>query len=288
MTAVYKREFKSYFDSMVGYIFIAFMTAFTGIYFFASNLRGGYSGFSITLENTILFLLIGIPILTMRCLADERRSKTDQMLYTAPVKLWKIIMGKYLAMVTVFLIPVLISCLCPLILRAYGSTSLWQDYATILAFFLLGCVFIAIGMFLSSLTESLIISAVATFGVLLVMFLWYGLISFLPTGPKSAAAGFLVLLTLLCLFIYGMTKNWIIPVITEAVGILAVGLIYFLKPALFENAFTNILSKLAVTEVLDKFAIYHMFDIGGLIFYLSLIFIFIFLTIQSIQKRRWS
>ena len=101
MRAIYRRELKSYFHSMIGYVFIAFLVAFTGVYFMAYNLNYGYPYFSYVLSATIFIYLIAIPILTMRSFAEERKNKTDQMLLTAPVSLFQVVMGKYLAMVTI-------------------------------------------------------------------------------------------------------------------------------------------------------------------------------------------
>ena len=239
MKAVYKRELKSYFDSMIGYIFIAFLVAMNGIYFLYYNMLVGYPYYSYVLGAMEFIILMAIPVLTMKCLSDERRSKTDQLLLTSPVSLPKIILEKYLAMETVFAIPMAIFCLCPLIIKANGTAYLREDFASIFAFFMMGSVFIAIGMFISSLTESQIISAVGTFGIVLVIYLWPGISSMLPSF---------------------LTDNFI----------------------------TDLLPNYTVTGVMDSFTSYHLFDIGGLVFYISLIFLFLFFTIQSVQKRRWS
>ena len=113
MKAIYERELKSYFHSMTGYVFIAFVTMFIGIYFMVFNMINGYPYFSYTLSSILMILMIAVPILTMRSMADERRSRTDQMLLTAPVSVWDIVLGKYLSMVTIFAIPMVIACLCP-------------------------------------------------------------------------------------------------------------------------------------------------------------------------------
>ena len=236
MLAIYKRELKSYFHSMMGYIIVAFLIAFTGIYFMAYNLYSGYPFFSYVLRAINYVLIIVVPLLTMRSFAEERKNKTDQMLLCAPVRLSQVVLGKYLAMVSVFAIPCLVFCSYPLIIKSFGTAYLKVDYAAILMFFLLGCVYIAIGMFLSSLTESQIIAAITTFGVLMVVYLWSGLVSFLPN-------------------------------------------IEFL---------VNILEKLDIVTVFENVVSQQMFSVSGLIYYLSLIGVFVFLTMQSIQKRRWS
>ena len=234
MTAIYKRELSSYFNSMIGYVFVAVLIFFTGIYFMAYNLYNGLPQFSYTLYSLMSILLITIPILTMKSMAEERHSRTDQLLLTSPVTLTGVVLGKYFAMVTVFLIPVALMAFCPLIIAMNGEARLLSDYAALFAFFLMGCVFLAIGMFLSSLTESQIISAVSTFAVLLVLFLWDDLVSFLP------------------------------------------------------SALSSLLSAFSFTQTFYNFVQYSMFDLGGVVLYLSLAGLFVFLTIQGLQKRRWS
>ena len=116
MLAIYKRELKSYFHSMIGCIIVAFMIAFTGIYFMAYNLYSGYPFFSYVLRAINYVLIIAVPLLTMRSFAEERRSKTDQLLLCAPVRLSHVVLGKYLAMVSVFAIPCLVFCFYPLLI----------------------------------------------------------------------------------------------------------------------------------------------------------------------------
>ena len=141
MTAVYKRELRSYFTSMVGYVFIAILIFFVGIYFMAYNLFGGSPSFGYVLLSCTIIFMVAVPILTMRSMAEDRRGKTDQLLLTSPVSLTGIVLGKYLAMVTVLLVPILLICFCPLIIAMNGSATLTADYAAILAFFCMGCVY---------------------------------------------------------------------------------------------------------------------------------------------------
>jgi len=288
MKAIYKRELKSYFDSMTGYVFVAFVTAFTGIYFMAYNMYNGYPYFSYSLGSALTIMLLAVPILTMKCFAEERKSRTDQMLLTAPVSLTGIVMGKYLAMMTVFAVPVLISCLCPLIIKANGNAFLVSDYASILAYFLLYGAFIAIGMFISSLTESQIIAAVGTFAVMLVLYLWESLMNFLPTSAAGTATGIVVIITAFALIVYAVTKNWLAGAAEEVLGAVVVAVLYFTKKSLFSNGLGSLLSNLNITNGFENFAYNQVFDITGLIAYLSIIFVFVFLTIQSLSKRRWS
>lgn len=288
MKAIYKRELRSYFQSMTGYVLIAFLVVFTGIYFMAYNLNSGYPYFSYVLLNINYILIIIVPLLTMRSFAEERKNKTDQMLLSAPVKLVEIVMGKYLAMATVFAVPCLVFCIFPLIIKSFGTAYLKVDYLSILMFFLMGCVYLAVGMFLSSLTESQIIAAVTTFGVLLLIYLWGGLIDFLPTSNTSGMVGIAVLVTIAALIVYQMTRNYVFAGGVEIIGIAAIVIVSFVKDAAFENILVNMMKKLYIADVFDNVAMNQLFDVSGLIMYLSVIVVFIFLTMQSIQKRRWS
>ena len=288
MLAIYKRELKSYFHSMTGCVFIAFLVMFTGIYFMAYNLNAGYPYFSYTLSGSLIVFLVGIPLLTMRSFSEERKTKTDQLLLTAPVSLTKVVLGKYFAMVTVLAVPNVIFCLFPLLIKLQGTAYLLVDYSSIEVFFLLGCVYLAIGMFMSSLTESQIIAFISTFGILLLLYLWDGILSFLPSSAFSGMIGILLILTLIVVYIYHMTKNWMLAAGIEAVGIVTALIVYFVKSSLYENLLTKLLGRLALADVFMNISSSNIVDVSGLLLYVSILIIFVFLTIQTIQKRRWS
>lgn len=288
MLAIYKRELKSYFHSMTGCVFIAFLVMFTGIYFMAYNLNAGYPYFSYTLSGSLIVFLVGIPLLTMRSFSEERKTKTDQLFLTAPVSLTKVVLGKYFAMVTVLAVPNVIFCLFPLLIKLQGTAYLLVDYSSIAVFFLLGCVYLAIGMFMSSLTESQIIAFISTFGILLLLYLWDGILSFLPGSALSGMIGILLILTLIVVYIYHMTKNWMLAAGIEAVGIAAALIVYFVKSSLYENLLTKLLGRLALADVFMNISSSNIVDVSGLLLYVSILIIFVFLTIQTIQKRRWS
>lgn len=288
MLAIYKRELKSYFHSMTGCVFIAFLVMFTGIYFMAYNLNAGYPYFSYTLSGSLIVFLVGIPLLTMRSFSEERKTKTDQLLLTAPVSLTKVVLGKYFAMVTVLAVPNVIFCLFPLLIKLQGTAYLLVDYSSIAVFFLLGCVYLAIGMFMSSLTESQIIAFISTFGILLLLYLWDGILSFLPSSALSGMIGILLILTLIVVYIYHMTKNWMLAAGIEAVGIAAALIVYFVKSSLYENLLTKLLGRLVLADVFMNISSSNIVNVSGLLLYVSILIIFVFLTIQTIQKRRWS
>ena len=254
----------------------------------AYNLNAGYPYFSYTLSGSLIVFLVGIPLLTMRSFSEERKTKTDQLLLTAPVSLTKVVLGKYFAMVTVLAVPNVIFCLFPLLIKLQGTAYLLVDYSSIAVFFLLGCVYLAIGMFMSSLTESQIIAFISTFGILLLLYLWDGILSFLPSSAFSGMIGILLILTLIVVYIYHMTKNWMLAAGIEAVGIVTALIVYFVKSSLYENLLTKLLGRLALADVFMNISSSNIVDVSGLLLYVSILIIFVFLTIQTIQKRRWS
>ena len=236
MFAIYKRELRSYFRSFIGLLFIAVTLFFIGLYYTVYSLLNGYPYFSYVMSSVIFLFMLSVPVLTMRILAEEKRSRTDQLILTAPVSVGGIVFGKFLALVTIFLIPTAVSCTYPLIMARYGSVPLGEAYLSILAFFLFGMTAIAIGILISSLTESQVIAAVLSFAVL---FLGY---------MMSSICG-----------IISSTGN-------------------------------------LLTKLLGSFDMYTPFadllegtlDIGSIVYFVSLTALVLFLTVQSIQKRRYS
>lgn len=288
MKAIYKRELASYFNSMIGWLFTAVLTVFVGIYFFVYNLFNGYPYFSLSLSYTLFVFMVIIPILTMRSMAEERRSKTDQLLLTAPVSVTGVVMGKYLAMLTVFAVPTAIACLCPLIIALNGSSFLLADYGTILAFFLLGAVEIAVGLLISALTESQLIAAVGTFGLLMVLYLWDGLVSFLPSDASGSLLGLLVVLILVCILLNALSNNWKVTAGVLIVGAAAIIGFYIKDSTAFAGLLPDILGRFSLITAFDSFTSDHVFDLRGILLYLSLSALLVFLTVQVVQKRRWN
>ena len=170
MWAIYKRELKSYFRSFIGFLFIAATLFFVSLYFFVYNMLSGYPYISYAISSVTFLFMITVPILSMRILAEEKHSKTDQLILTAPVSVGGIVMGKFLALLTIFLIPTAVVCTYPLIMKGFGSVPMGESYLAVLAFFLYGMTSIAIGLLISSLTESQVNAAVVSF---LVLFLGY-------------------------------------------------------------------------------------------------------------------
>ena len=287
MLAVYKKELRSYLTSMVGYVFIAFILLILGIYFTAYNLQYGSPDFGVTLSSVTFLFLIITPVLTMRILAEEKKNRTDQILLTAPIAVWKVVLGKYLSMITIYLIPVAVSNLYPLIMGKYGAVSYPMAYTAVLGFFFLGCAQIAVGLYLSSVTESQIIAAVLTFGVLFCSFVMDGIAGFFSDTALTSMLTVLILVILLAMVIYQMTKDVILSSIV-GIGMSAVVVIlYFIKSSLFSGLIQKVLDLFAIVNHFDNF-VGGIFDVTGVVYMFSIICIFVFLTIQCIEKRRWS
>ena len=287
MLAIYKKEVKGFLTSMIGYVFIAFLLVVCGIYFTAYHLQGLYPYFAYTLQAVQFVFLIAVPILTMRILAEEQKQKTDQLLLTAPVSVTEIVLGKYLALVTIYLIPVIILACYPLILTQFGNVALPEAYTALFGFLLLGCSFLAIGLYLSSVTESQVIAAVITFLVLFVSYVSEGIATFFPETASASFYVLIVLAVIAAVLIYLMLGNQIIAigVGAAAVGILVV--LYVTNGSMFEGIIQSIINMFNLSGHSEEFA-NGILDLTSVIYYLSVIGVFLFLSVQSIQKRRWS
>lgn len=287
MTAIYKKELKGYLTSMMGYVFIFFILLLEGIYFTAYNIQQSYPVFGTTLSAITFIFMILIPVLTMKVIAEERKQKTDQMLLTSPVSVGKIVMGKYLALITIYLIPIMVICFYPLIMGKYGTISYPMAYTAILGFSLLGFAEISIGVFLSSVTENPVIAAVLTFIALFICYMIQGIGSLISETSISSLAIYMILGVVLAAFIYSMIRNlWIAGIIGILIEI-ALILVYMMKSALFEGSIQKFLEIFNITSHFDNFA-NGILDLQGIVYFLSVIVIFTFLTVQSITKRRWN
>lgn len=292
MKAIYKRELSAYFHSMVGWVCAAFLLAVVGLYFMAYNLYQGAPGFSTALSAASFLLIVAVPLLTMRSLAEEQKNRTDQLLLTAPVSVTGVVLGKFCAMATVFAIPCALFCLCPLILKlASGSGGVVyyaSDYATILAFLLLGCLYLSIGLFLSALTESQVIAAVATAGALILFYMWDGIVAFLPVSAGGNLVGVLFCALALGLLLWRLTDHPLVGGVVGGLCAVAAIVCYIIDATWFSSLLPNLLGIVSLTAVLSNFASSYLFDLGGLLLYLSLTALMLFLTVQIIQRRRWN
>jgi ABC-2 type transport system permease protein len=286
MLAVYKRELQSYFTSMTGFVCMAFFLIIAGIYFFVNNLDALYSNFEYTLSAISFIFIIMVPLMTMRILAEERRQKTDQLLLTAPVSVEKVIIGKFLAVFTVFFLGMAVLLFYPLILSRYGTVDLGQTYGAWLAFLLMGAAYLAIGMFISSLTESQMISAVVSFLVLLLMFFMGDLAGKLPTAAQQQWLIISGILWVGCFLLWLSVKNIYPPIFVGCIGEIGLTLLYRYQPIFFENRLAGVIRWFSLSSRFSDF-VNGIFSLSSIFYYLSVICLFVFLTIQMVKRRRW-
>lgn len=287
MKAIFKRETKSYFTGMIGYVVIAVMLAFIGLYYSANCLLYGSADFSTALYSTTLVMLFVLPALTMRSFADERRNKTDQLLLTSPVSITGIVLGKYFAQLVIFAVPVAVACVMPLVLSLFGNVLIVGAYATIFAYFLLGAACIAVGTFISALTENQIIAYLSTFGILLVCYLMSGIKSLFTSGNTLAFVVFCVLLAVAAVLVGLACKNLTVGCAVFCIGAVALVLLFKLRPAWLLSGFNSALTALELFAPFTDF-VGGVFSVAGIIYYLTVTGLFLFLTGQALERRRWN
>lgn len=287
MLAVYKKEMRTYFTSIVGYLFLGFFLALIGLYFYVQNLYNGYANFGYALYSVTMFFILLVPMLTMRIMAEENKQKTDQLLFTSPVSITRIITGKYFSILTMFGIVMAVICFYPLILSRYGTVNFKVAYASIFAFFLMGAAYMAIGMFISALTESQAFAAIMTFVVVVISVFSTGIASLLPTDHKTAWIIFAVIALLIALLTYVIMHNMTVSLLIGAVLEIVLAAVYFVKPEVYDGAVLNVFGWFSVTDRFSNF-VYGEFDIAAVVYFISYCVLFVFLTIQAIKKRRWS
>ena len=287
MIAIYKRDLKGFFTGMMGYVLLAFFLAVGGLYFTVMNLMSGYPDLSYTLYNNLFVLLLLVPLLTMRSFAEERRARTDQLLLTSPVPLWRIVLGKYLAVLSVFGMAVLVFALYPLIMSRGGAVSYRQSYAALLAFFLLGAACIAIGVFLSSLNENQIVAAVCSFFVLLLAYLMPSIQTLFTVGSALAMGVFLVLAVLGAAYAGWHSRSWGLGLGVFTVCCAAILVLFWLRSAALTSAFSSLLGALCLFSPFEKF-VSGLFSLSAVAYYLSVTALFLFFTCQTLEKRRWN
>lgn len=287
MTAIYKKELKSFFTNPMGCIFIAFVLLMMGIYTVAVNFMQLFPNFEYAVYSAVIVFPFLVPILTMRSLAEEKRQKTEQLLLSAPVRISAIVLGKYFAMLTIVLIPLLITCVLPLILSAYGTISFAPAYSALLAFFCLGAALTAIGMFISSLTENQIIAAVVSLAVMLLLYFMKSLAQMMSASALISLLVFAIAAVCIACVVYIMTSSKTAAIAVGIVLMLALALLYSMYPSALEQAFTALLSNLAIFSKMDNF-FYGILDVNALVYFISAAALFVFFTVQSIEKRRWN
>lgn len=287
MTAVFKHELRMYFQSLTAYVFGAFLLVIVGIGAMLYNLQAAVSNFEYVLSFASIIYAIIVPILTMRVIAEERRQKTDQLLYSLPISTLQVILGKYLALLTVFAIPLCIISVYPIIFAQYGDVYLPTSYGSIIAFFLMGAALIAVGVFISSLTDNQGFAAGVCVAVILFNYFSVTLSEYVSSTANGSALTLFVLAAGVGLLIHYLTRNDTLACAVGFTLMAVVVLAYFVNGSMFEGLLPEIMTTLSLFERLDVF-VNGVFDLTAVTYYLSVAVLFLFLSVQSLEKRRYN
>lgn len=287
MTAVFKHELRMYFQSLTAYVFGAFLLVIVGIGAMLYNLQAAVSNFEYVLSFASIIYAIIVPILTMRVIAEERRQKTDQLLYSLPISTLQVILGKYLALLTVFAIPLCIISVYPVIFAQYGDVYLPASYGSIIAFFLMGAALIAVGVFISSLTDNQGFAAGVCVAVILFNYFSVTLSEYVSSTANGSALTLFVLAAGVGLLIHYLTRNDTLACAVGFTLMAVVVLAYFVNGSMFEGLLPEIMTTLSLFERLDVF-VNGVFDLTAVTYYLSVAVFFLFLSVQSLEKRRYN
>ncbi len=287
MIAVLKHELRNALNTLTFYLFCAALLCFIGVGALKYNIQQSVANFEYVLNFVSIGLVVIIPVLTMRSFAEERKQKTDQLLYSLPLKTWQIVGGKYLSLVAMFLLPIAIICIYPYVFSKFGDVYLPAAYGSLFAFFVMGAALISIGMFISSLTDNQGFAA----GISIVLFLFNYYSVSLAEQVSSTSYGSLFALCAIAVLIgfvvKALTKNNVIALCTGGVLVAATVAAFFIVPDSFEGLLPDIMKKLSLFDRFTTF-VNGIFDLTGLVFYASVIILGLFLTVQSLEKRRYN
>ena len=287
MSAIVRHELSSYFTNLSGYVFGTFLLLFAGIYTMAYNLQSATTNFEYVLGSMSFVFLVIVPILTMRVLAEERRQRTDQLLYSLPITMTQVVVGKFLALMVVFLVPLAIISLYPIVLSAFGNINMAASFGSIAGFFCLGAALIAIGVYISSITESQAVAAGVCFVIMLVNYFLGDLADMMSPTAFGSVSILVVTALVVCLAVYLMTKNGFLALVLAACMTGGLMVTYALDSSVFEGLVSGILEKLSLFEWF-YILVNGVFDLRCVVFLLSVAGVFLFLSVQSMEKRRWS
>ena len=287
MIAVCKHELRGYFHSLTAYVFGAFLLAVVGVGAMLYNLQAAVSNFEYVLSFSSLVFVVIVPILTMRVLAEERRQKTDQLLYSLPITTTQVVLGKYLALLAVYLIPLAVICVYPLIFAQFGEVYLPTSYGSIFAFFVMGAALMAVGVFLSSLTENQGFAAGITIAVILFNYYSVSLSEYISSTAFGSLIALDMLVILLGFLIRYLTRNEGLAYGVALALVLALAAAFLVDSSMFEGLLPAVMEQLSLFERFNTF-VNGVFDVTAIVYYLSVIGFFLLLSVQSMEKRRYN
>lgn len=286
MKAVFKHEVSLYYHGLMAYVFAAFLLEFIGIGAMLYNINSAMANFEYALGTFSIAFVGLVPVLTMRVMAEEKKQKTDQLLSLLPITSTDIVLGKYFAMALVFVLPMLVACVYPFIFSFYGDVYLPTSYGALFAFICLGLALIAIGMFISSLTESQ--GMAAGIGVVVMLFLYYSatLANYISSQVFNVVV-LVVLAALLGLLVRKLTNSDVAGLGVFLAGAAALAVTWFVKPEALTGLVPDMMQKLSPFERLYTF-VNGVFDVTGIVYYASIAVFFLFLCVQVWEKKRYN
>ena len=287
MIAVLKHELRLYFHSLTAYVFGAFLLAFVGIGAMLYNIQAAVSNFEFVLSFGSMVFVVIVPILTMRVIAEEHKQKTDQLLYALPITTTQVILGKYLALLVVYLIPLALISLYPLLFAQFGEVYLPTSYGSILAFFVLGAALIALGVFISSLMDNQGFAAGIGIAAILLNYYSVSLSEYISSTAFGSLAALCVLVVLLAMLVKYLTKNETLAYFGAGGLLVLIMGFYMYDPTKFEGLLPQVMADLSLFERFYVF-VNGVFDMTAIVYYLTVIIFFLFLAVQSLEKRRYN
>lgn len=287
MTAVLKHELRNYFHTLTAYVFGAFLLAFIGLGATLYNLQAAVSNFEFVLSFGSLVFVVIVPILTMRVIAEEKKQRTDQLLYSLPTTTTEVVLGKYLALLVVYLIPLAVVSVYPLIFARYGDVYLLTSYGSIFAFFVLGAALIALGVFISSLTDNQGFAAGIGIAVILLNYYSASLSEYVSSTPAGALIAAFALVIVLGVVIRHLTKNEHLAYGFYFLAGGAVLILYLADSEAFSGLLPSVMKTLSLFERFYVF-VNGVFDLTAMVYFVTFAAFFLFLSVQSLEKRRYN
>lgn len=287
MGAIFRHELRNYFHSLTAYVFGAFLLAVVGLGSVLYNLQTAVSNFEFVLSFASIIFVVIVPILTMRTLAEERRQRTDQLLYSLPITTTQVVLGKYFALLVVYLIPLAVVSLYPLLFSQFGEVYLPTSYGSLFAFFMMGAALLAVGMFLSSLTDNQGFAAGIGIAAILLNYYSVSLAEYTSSTAMGSLIALYVIALLLGVVIHNLTRNENLAYGVTLVLIAALSVAYFVNSSAFEGLLPDIMTKLSLFRQFNSF-VNGAFDLTAIVYYVSVMGFFLFLSVQSMEKRRYN
>jgi len=286
MIAIYKKEMRAYFSHMMGYVFLAILILVIGIGFALGNVLSLSANFHRALESATTFFFILVPVLTMRLFSEEARQKTDQLIFTSPLSVLSIVIGKFLAAFSLFMLATGITVILPIMLSHFGDVPIAQVAGTYIGFVLIGAACIAVGVFISVLTDNQIIAAVITIAAIFAMFIVNAVAAIMPTTTFASFMFVLLIIAAVVAVWYNATRKIVATVIVAVLALALAGGLYLANNLIYDGIIVRVLLWFSLFGRFENFS-RGIFNINDIVYYISFSALFLYMTVNVIEKRRW-